>query len=118
MARGLNGKPGRRVDRKNVEDIDRQIPGEGLTQQAQWVKVAAVGELAAEKKQVDLEVWKSRCLMSTGVLCHRRRQAHDGAPQPMAGFAVRESPVHGMGLQCQIRGGACTPMFEPVDTIR
>lgn len=87
---------------------------------AQWVKVAAVGELASgEKKQINLEGVEVALFNVNGEyyaiedVC-----THDGAPLAHGRFRGEEVTCPRHGARFNVKSGAalCMPAFEPVET--
>jgi 3-phenylpropionate/trans-cinnamate dioxygenase ferredoxin subunit len=87
---------------------------------AQWVKVAAVGEIApGEKKQIDLDGVEVALFNVNGEyyaiedVC-----THDGAPLAHGRFRGEEitCPRHGARFNVKTGAALCMPAFEPVET--
>lgn len=87
---------------------------------AEWVKVAAVGELApGQKKQVDVEGVEVLLFNVEGQyyaiedVC-----THDGAPLGNGRFRGQEisCPRHGARFNVCTGAALCMPAFEPVTT--
>lgn len=87
---------------------------------AQWVKVAAVSELApGEKKQINLEGVEVALFNVNGEyyaiedVC-----THDGAPLAHGRFRGEEITCPRHGARFNVKSGAalCMPAFEPVET--
>jgi len=87
---------------------------------AQWVKVAAVSELApGEKKQINLEGVEVALFNVNGEyyaiedVC-----THDGAPLAHGRFRGEEVTCPRHGARFNVKSGAalCMPAFEPVET--